>query len=501
MSAVAAVERLTWPAALLLVAIVFGAMATYAPMAALAAAAVVICIIFVTRDANNVLLLSVAILPFVYAPGFETNLLGIPGMKAGNLVLAATLAAGVLKGGMFRSSDRLERFAKYALLIYFIVFSIEFARSLPNLDHFRSLLPLQFEAEPLRYTLSYYVRSVLFVVPFVFILTHMKDQTDRILLALSSAMFVLSCVIIIAVMLEPGVLGDGRNAVEELCDRYLGLHYNTVGTIYLTIGPLLVYLARTRSLFGIANLALAVLVILVLQSRSALVVFALSAIVTLILIRRTAFLVAGAVVVGLVSAFWLGPSAAALLSIGIDQGSVYSVDELFTGRVDYIWLPLLREWLADPLLFLFGAGRYGILTSPLWVNGQIIRTMHAHNAFLDFFLDSGAVLTVMLIGAIIAWLVWSLRVGRRLKSPLFWALFMCVVAYLTGTLTERQFFPAIDNALLFPILALLINVVRSGSILGEPGRATDHQDVAFGTPARPGDARAMQRRSGPVPGR
>lgn len=497
MSAVAAVERLTWPAALLLVAVIFGAMATYAPMVAFAAAAAVISVIFVARDANNVLLLSVAVLPLIYAPGFETNLLGIPGMKSGNVVLAATLVVGVLKGGMFRSSDRLERLAKYALLIYVVVFSIEFARSLPNLDHFSSLLPLQFEAEPLRYTLSYYLRSVLFVVPFVFILTHMKDQTNRILIALSSAMFILSCTIVAAVMLEPGVLASGRNAIQDLCSRYLGLHNNLVGTIYLTLGPLLVYLARTRNLWAIANLALAVLVILILQSRSALVVFALSAAVTLILIRRTAFLLAGTVVVGLASAFWLGPSATALLSIGIDQGSVYSIDELFTGRVDYIWLPLLREWLADPLLFLFGAGRYGILTSPLWASGQIIRTTHAHNAFVDFFLDSGFVLTVVLVGAIVAWLVWSVKIGRRLRSPLFWALFMCVIAYLTGTLTERQFFPTIDNALLFPILGVLVNVVRSSLTLNETTSVAGRQDMVLGANAHAEHARTRLR-PGPV---
>jgi hypothetical protein len=37
---------------------------------------------------------------------------------------------------------------------------------------------------------------------------------------------------------------------------------------------------------------------------------------------------------------------------------------------------------------------------------------------------------------------------------------MCAVAYLAGTLTERQFFPAVDNMLLFPLLAVMINVVR-----------------------------------------
>jgi hypothetical protein len=296
----------------------------------------------------------------------------------------------------------------------------------------------------------------------------MKEDTDRVLLALSLAIFVLSCVVVYGVATHPSVLGQDRNGIWALIGDYLGLHYNTVGTIYLTVGPLLVYMARNRNPLAIANLAFAGLVVLLLQSRTTLLVFALTAVITLILIRRTTLLVAGAIVVVLASGFWLGPSVTALLSVGIDDGTVFSVDLLFSGRVDYLWLPLLSEWIADPAKLLFGAGRYGMLTSPLWATGQILRAMHAHNAFLDFFVDNGVILTVMLIGAMIAWLVWSYRLGRKLRSPLYWALFMCVVAYLIGTMTGRQFFPGVDNMFLFPILAVMINIVRSHLVASRP---------------------------------
>ena len=490
MSASTAARQLAWPATVLVAAVVLGAAATYAPAAALGAAIGALALMLVARDANNALLLSLLILPFIYSPLMEINLFDVPGMKIPNLALAATLAICLVKGGMLRSSDRIERRAMIVLGIYFLLFTFEFGRSVLNLDLFHRLVPTQFDDEPVRYILSFYVRNALFLVPFVFILKHMKGETDRVLFGLSLAIFIVSCVMVFAVSRDTSVLGQGRHAIEALCERYLGFHYNTVGTMYLTVGPLLVYLATTRNLFGIVNLILAILVILVLQSRSTLVVFVLTSAITLILIKRTTLLVAGTVAVGLASGFWLGPTVTALLSIGIDQGSVYSADELFTGRVQYIWVPLFKEWLADPMLLLFGAGRYGILTSPLWRSGQILKVLHAHNAFLDFFLDSGAILTLLLIGAVIAGLLWSWRAGRAMKNPLFWALFMCVIAYLIGTLTERQFFPTYDNILLFPVVAVLINVARR--------RLADRLPVAPQHPAMPAVAAAPGGGSGTV---
>jgi hypothetical protein len=453
--------RTPWPAMLLLAAGPLAVLAVYAPTPACALAIAVFAAVLIARDPDNALLIGLVALPFANSLLFANNIASIPGLKPVNAILAATFAIGFFKGGMFRSRDGVERRAKLFLLAYFLLFTFEFIRSLPNLGLFSGLLPNQFEGEPIRYILSFFVKNALLLVPFIYILAFMRDETDRVLGALALGIFLLSCLIVALVIMDPGVLGGGRNAIETLCERYIGFHYNTLGTIYLTVGPLLVYLARDRNLFALANLGLATLVILILQSRSALLVFVIASVVTLVLIRRKGFLVVGAVAVVLASGFWLGPTLSAVLSIGIDDGSVQSLDGLFTGRVEYLWLPLWSEWTSDPMLFLFGAGRYGILTSPLWKNGQILQAMHAHNAFLDFFLDAGAVLTLVLIGTIAWLLARGYRVGRVLRDPLYWSLFMCAVAYLAGTLTERQFFPAVDNMLLFPLLAVMLNVVRA----------------------------------------
>jgi len=133
---------------------------------------------------------------------------------------------------------------------------------------------------------------------------------------------------------------------------------------------------------------------------------------------------------------------------------------MFSGRVDYLWLPLLSEWTSDIGLSLFGAGRYGIVTSTLWDTGNLIHADHAHNAIFNFFLDRGMILTGVLvifpaIGTVAAW-----RVGRRLNSDLYWALFACIFGCGISMATQGDILPRLDNMYAFPIIAMMINLAR-----------------------------------------
>ena len=116
--------------------------------------------------------------------------------------------------------------------------------------------------------------------------------------------------------------------------------------------------------------------------------------------------------------------------------------------------------LNDLGLFLFGAGRHGMGTSQLWDTGTLIQASVAHNAIIEFFLDCGVILTgvlliFLLVGTVTAW-----RVGRRLNSDLYWALFACIFGFGLGMATEREIFPTVDNMYVFPIIAMMINLAR-----------------------------------------
>lgn len=105
----------------------------------------------------------------------------------------------------------------------------------------------------------------------------------------------------------------------------------------------------------------------------------------LILRRRFLIFVLGAAAAGVASLIWTAPTIDALLSVGLGSSSDVSGNDMFSGRVDYLWLPLLSEWTSDIGLSLFGAGRYGIVTSTLWDTGNLIHADHAHNAISTSF--------------------------------------------------------------------------------------------------------------------
>jgi hypothetical protein len=223
---------------------------------------------------------------------------------------------------------------------------------------------------------------------------------------------------------------------------------------------LLLYKFLTRNSLWIVPVVLSLFAILLLSSRSALLTVAATFFLFLLHKRKFIILIFGAAVAGIMSLLWTGPTMEALLSIGFQSTSDVSADALLTGRVDYIWIPLLSEWTDNIGSLLFGAGRYGIMTSDSWYTGAIIQATHAHNAIIDFFLDCGAIATgvlliFMYVGVSTAW-----RVGRRLNNDLYWASSACVFGYGISMLTEREVFPSIDNMYVFLLIAMMINLAR-----------------------------------------
>ena len=58
------------------------------------------------------------------------------------------------------------------------------------------------------------------------------------------------------------------------------------------------------------------------------------------------------------------------LSIGLISGDV---DKIFTGRIDSIWLPLIKERFSNLNQLLFGVGRFSMMDSPLYLRGHRLR--------------------------------------------------------------------------------------------------------------------------------
>ncbi|MBP1063397.1 hypothetical protein JOE51_004864 [Bradyrhizobium japonicum] len=432
-------------------------------------------------------LLFVFIWPFQRAPFLTDNLFGIQGFKPFNLLSGVVLAYLVFDTAPLHATDKIERTSIRIFLLYFATLAIALIRSVPNAPLFHSRFPESFPESYFDFVLSACIVPTFYTLSFLFTLKRMCSfqEIERITTVICLSILLLSIAFVALALMNPSVLLSGhasemagpdsanrvlvaRDEMNELCLAYLGTHYNVIGTIYISTVPLLLYRALTRGGLWIAPLGLSFLAVLLLESRTALVTVAASCSLFLILRRRFDILVLGAAAAGATSLLWIGPTIDALLSIGLGSSSGFSADALLTGRVDYIWGPLLSEWTSNIGLFLFGAGRYGILMSQLWDTGTLIQASTAHNAIIGFFLDCGVIATgvlliFFLVGTATAW-----RVGRRLNSDLYWALFASIFGLGISMATGRDILPTIDNMYAFPIIAMMINLARLRYLASQP---------------------------------
>ncbi|MEH2556313.1 hypothetical protein V1286_003842 [Bradyrhizobium algeriense] len=424
-------------------------------------------------------LLFIFMWPFQRVPFLTDNLFGIQGFKPFNLLAAIVLAYLVFDTALLHASDKIERTSIRIFLLYFATLAIAHIRSVPNAPLLHSRFPDSFPESYFDFVLSACIVPTFYTLSFLFTLKRMCSfqELERITTVICLSILLLSIAFVALVLMNPSVLLSGhasgitdsdRREMAQLCTAYLGTHYNVIGSMYISTVPLLLYRALTRGGLWIAPLCLSLLAVLLLESRGALVTVAASCSLFLILRRRFVILVLGAAAAGVTSLVWIGPTVNALLSIGLGSSSGVSADALLTGRVDYIWLPLLEEWTSNIGLFLFGAGRYGMATSQLWDTGTLIQASVAHNAIIEFFLDCGVILTGVLLVFLIVGTATAWRVGRRLNSDLYWALFASIFGCGISMATGRDILPTIENMYAFPIIAMMINLARLRYLARQP---------------------------------
>jgi hypothetical protein len=449
-----------FPATLIvLLAVLIGLTVAFNPQVAIFLSLSPLILWLCLRDKKNALYLFLILMPFISMPVFSSNIMGIVGAKPFNFLAAFTLLMFYFHGGsLLRSSDLIERKSMIFLMIYFLIFSIATFRSLGYLDIMSMISPDNFHNNPLRYLLSEYVRPSLFLIPFIYVLKHFKSEKEisDCVVFIGYSIFLLSIYIIFISIVNFDIVLSGRRGVVEITSTYLGMHYNSVGSIYIIVVPLLVWLMIKRKRFAVINYSLALLAVALLQSRSAFAVFIFGTLLVIFFLRKRSLLILLTSFFALFFLFWLPDFLAKVLSTGMDTGDL---DAIFTGRLGSLWLPLLVESFSNPVKLIFGVGRYSMVET-FYSRGIIIGTVSAHNAFIEFFVDNGIIIFSIFSTFLLIFLNKAWSWARLLDSPLAWALFICIITYLIGTISGRKIYPDAHNMHLFPIIALYINYIR-----------------------------------------
>jgi hypothetical protein len=440
----------------ILLALFVGVSIVFSPKLGVILAILPALVYFMLADKENALLLLLAFIPFHTAPILDQNLLGIPGAKPFSLFAVLTLFVFFYhRGQLLYSQDKQRRMVVIYLGIYLIIFSVVIFRSLYYFPLLHLVDAAKFPSTR-AYLLSYYIKPTLYLVSFVYILGHVTTERDieRIIYFLCLVSGALSIVVIFIVLFHGDILTGSRAASVKYWSRYLGQHYNDIGTLYIILGPLVCLPALQKRMWGMINWSLVFVAVILLQSRTTLLVFLLGCLLMLYFLERKKELIFLSSLAFLFSLYFLPGFLMNTLQTGFASGDL---NKISTGRVYSIWMPLLTEWFHDAKLFLIGNGRFALMSSHVYQRGMMELVGHPHNAYVEFFLDNGIILFGGFMFALMAFLKSAFKYVRKVNTDIGWALFVSMICYLIGCFSGRSFYPTEENPFIFVIVALTVN--------------------------------------------
>lgn len=411
------------------------------------------------------LVIAIFILPFLNGV-MSFNILGITGAKPSNicmLLLIILLFLTRTRYPIVFGNTRLKVMTFYC--IYIFVFTVLFARAFNNIDLFAVRYAndfYQYLFSSFGFILSYWLVPVLHTMTFVYVVFKLstRDEVSFVLKAVTLS-FTLAAVLIVysVYFAEPMTNRHGINAA--LLDVF-NAHYNTVGTFFVITVPIALALAFEQRRIWLIPFAIMIVAMFMLKSRGALLGAAAATALFLVVsgifsLRNAVYLaLAGAIIYlawePLMSMFDLQKLSG---STRVDSSNL---DDVSSGRIDGMWIPLARESFSNAASFFLGYGLLGVIATDAYVNEyHFYQATHAHNGYLNLAIDAGWIVMVSFVLTMLYYIYRGIRSFQFDKSNKL--LLGCVVAvfgYMVSCLTGRFFTPVHDNYLLFLVIGCAI---------------------------------------------
>jgi O-antigen ligase len=372
--------------------IVFGAGCGYAiafgEVAAFSVAVACVAAIAVLFDFRIGAVLLILLLPFAATSFLPRSVLGIPALNPWNILIVATFISYAMRG-------KLKVLAPPPL-IWCVVLPMLAAGliGLPNAMHVH---PSFFETETPQYLsqFGYYrelaVRPLLIPVMAMLVgAAVMRSQKPERFLAV-----LIPSVWIIALALFGYIIASGVQHLSVLASPYLrgfydelGVHANQFGRMFAVAYGLLLFAwweakdpkfkAAAFLTLGVAALAM----VLTFSRAGFLAFFIVNGL--FLLWKLNVRTVALALVAGGIAA----AAAPSYLWNRITFGWNADANTVSANRIEEIWGPLMGELGNSPI---WGNGLGSVMWSDPMLNGEMMAVSHAHNAYLDMYLDMGLI--------------------------------------------------------------------------------------------------------------
>jgi hypothetical protein len=429
----------------------------------------------------GLLMILIFFFPFSGTEAFKAAMAGIPGFKPLQILSVAVFAVALLNASR---AVPLPRQAKLFFASVFILFTVAFLRSMPNLS---TINPILSESLSLpHYVFSHYFKPLIYFLPALIVTQYVytgKD-IDRVVATINWSITILAMVIIGFFLFDRNLILDPGSTRDFYADSF-GMHTNSIVNYFIMGLPfVLTDLFRKRVPIGIVKISLCAIAVALLFSRSAYFLFVFSILIYLFVSKRAKWLPIFVATILILLAV-LPESITERATKGFHS---MNRNEISAGRVDNIWLPLLKEIGDDPRAVLFGEGRYAMVVSDVHKKKIIIQAMHPHNMYLEMLLDSGLAGLLIVMG-LFAYLLKSVyssvaraETGRYREFQV--ATMTSLLCFLLSGVTDRTFFPDDINGYLWMTVAMAFVLMRHIEYKG----AHPEEDSSAREQERPGSA-------------
>jgi O-antigen ligase len=344
-------------------------------------------------------MLLVILLPIADTTFFPHALLGVTGLNPLNLLMAATLLSYALRGRLVASAGAL--LPKPLIWLFIVPIVIGGLIGAPNADH---IAPWFYENQVIHfYDAMGYLRDMLFKPMFIVVIAVLigaaaarAQKPERFIIPIALSVWLIA-LIEIGFVLASGIrfgLLAASNAREFF--NALGMHANDLGRLFALAYALLLFTWwETKSVglksFLFVSMGVLVFALLLTFSRGAFMGFLL--VNALFLAWKFNAKTLGLAVLGLALSLLVLPNYVfERVLLGFGAGG--SADAVSAGRIDGIWMPLMSEVFRSPL---WGNGLGFVMWSTPMQTEAMLPVTHPHNAFLESYLDVGAIGLVLIV--------------------------------------------------------------------------------------------------------
>lgn len=446
--------------------IIFGNIAFASPIAALFLILAAAVFLYFSGSPLKALAVFIFLIPFSGTQYFIEKVIALPGAKPLQLIALFVVTIAVLN---HRKSEKLPRYLFFFIIAVLVSFTVAIIRSLPNLEMFNSFR--MEEVSETRYLLSHYVKPLIYFIPFILIPKFVRklSEFEQISKVVVWSMIGLSAMVVYFYLNAPS--RDDLIALSQFYSTNTGMNRNNIANFYIVVFPLfLMRFFLKKDLANMAIIALTLITVAILMSRTAYFMIVISCILYLLISKRTKFLPV-LLAVGLGVVLVMSPKIKERATKGFESGNI---DAISAGRTHRIWVPLLEEYLNDPGKLLFGNGRYSTLFSDAAKNQFILEVTHPHNMYLEQVMDAGLIgLAPFLIffAIVMKSLFQSLRsVEDKKLKEYHYAIIVSILSYLIAGMSGRFLFPTQANSFFWIIAAMAIVLVKISKFQGDNGK-------------------------------